>query len=454
MRSLYKNLPQTSGVYLMKDSQERILYIGKAANLRRRVSSYFACPPKFCSSTQISNKCAAGKAQFRRVNPADPRVQKLASEIKKIDYQTTDTVLEALILESRLIKKHQPFFNIKEKDDKSFLYVEITNENFPRVLLRRGKLLPALNQASEKFGPFTSASAIREALKILRRIFPWSAHLIGGLTSSGSRISNDSQRPCFDYSIGLCPGTCVGAISRPDYLKNIHNLKLFFQGKKRRILRTLEKNMKLAADKLEFEKAEKLRRQIFALKHIQEVSLIYQSEIGNWNLEIGNSAKRIEGYDISNISGDYATGSMVVFANGEPNKNEYRKFKIKTVQKPDDTGMLKEVLRRRFKHSCEDAAFSQSECGVKNHWPLPDFILVDGGKAQVSAAQKVLSEFNLKIPVVGIAKGLKRKNNNFIGAINALNNFDKNILLRVRDEAHRFALSYHKKLRKKSVTVF
>src|SRR3989344_1918439 len=176
-KRLYKNLPQTPGVYLMKSASGRILYIGKAANLKRRVSSY-----------------------FMRAN--DARIEKLVGEIKKIDYKKTDSALEALILESKLIKKYQPLFNVKEKDDKSFLYVEIAREEFPRILLVRG----TDKSKRERFGPFTSASNIREALKILRRIFPWSTHEAEQIAK---RKSQGAHRPCFDYEIGLCPGTCI-----------------------------------------------------------------------------------------------------------------------------------------------------------------------------------------------------------------------------------------------------
>lgn len=426
MEKLYKNLPDSPGVYIFKDSRGRILYVGKAGNLKRRVSSYFQ-------------------------RPHDSRLENLVGKIKKIDYRETDTALEALILEAELIKKYKPPFNVREKDDKSFLYVEITNEKFPRVLLVRGKEATSdKQQATKLFGPFTSASNIREALKILRKIFPWSTHKYNAndtktnirmmrkkLENKHSRHSHTfvdshypgASRPCFDYEIGLCPGTCVGAITRKDYLKNIKDLKLFFGGEKGKILRNLEKEMAAASKNLEFEKAVKLRRQLFALQHIQDTALISDDQFENWKLEIGNSAQRIEGYDVSNISGTSAVGSMVVFRGSEPDKNEYRKFRIRTITQSDDVGMLREVLRRRF----------------YNDWPLPDLILIDGGRGQVNAAKKVFEEFSLKIPVVGIAKGAKRKKNEFIGKIPA--GMEKKTLVNVRNEAHRFAIGYHKKLR-------
>lgn len=414
MRNLYKNLPQLPGVYLMKNRKGEIIYVGKAGNLKKRVLSYF-------------------------LRSQDGRISMLVGEIAKIDYKKTDTVIEALILEADLIKKYAPQYNIKDKDNKSFLYAEITKEEFPRVILTRGRDLK--KESGALFGPYTSATSIREALKIIRKIFPYSLHKFGDSISE-----KFNRRPCFDYELGLCPGTCAGIISRKDYLKNIKNIKLFFKGKKGRILKNLEKEMKELSKQQEFEKAVKLRGQIFALKHIQDISLIKD------DLEFGSEAAadvkrensfgirretlgiRIEGYDISNISGTSAVGSMVVFQNGAPLKNEYRKFKIKTVLGSDDVGMLREVLTRRFLRH-------------KSDWTLPNLVLIDGGKPQVNTAKNVLKELGFKIPVIGIAKGPERKKNEFIGIIPKW--IDENTLIKVRDEAHRFAIAYHKKLRGK-----
>lgn len=383
---LHKNLPDTPGVYLMKNALGGILYVGKAGNLKRRVSSYFQRPQEY-------------------------RIQRMVSEIRNIEIRKTDTAIEALILESALIKKFQPPFNVKEKDDKSFLYVEITKDKFPKVLLTRGKD----RTGGREFGPFTSATSIREAMRILRKIFPWSIH----------PPETKFKRACFEYEIGLCPGTCVGAIAAKDYKENIKKLAMFFDGKKAKILKSLEKEMREASRKLEYEKAAEFRRQIFALKHIQDVALLSEDKFAK---EKGEPV-RIEGYDISNISGESATGSMVVFVDGEPDKNEYRKFKIQSFSEPNDVGMMKEVLRRRF----------------GNTWPLPNLILMDGGAGQVNAAKSVLEEYGLRIPVIGLVKGPKRRRNDFIGFVPK--GIDKKTLIQARDEAHRFAISYHRKLR-------
>jgi excinuclease ABC subunit C len=398
MEKLYQNFPEEPGVYLMKDRRGRILYIGKAANLKRRVSSYFGRPHDF-------------------------RIEKMIQSVAKIDYQKTDTALEALILEAELIKKYQPPFNIREKDDKSFLYVEVTKEKFPRVLLVRGKT----KAEGERYGPFVSTASIREALRILRRIFPFHTH-------PADQIGK-FKRPCLEYQLGLCPGTCIGMISAADYNKNIKSLIMFFRGKKKRIIDDLKRRMIRASRQLNFEEAAKIRHQIFAIQHIQDVALIKDE---NFELSDADFKKlqRIEGYDVSNIAGTLAVGAMVVFYSDRPAKNEYRQFKIRTIQKTDDVGMLKEVLRRRLNHE---------------EWPLPSLILVDGGRGQVNALKQVLAERGLEIPVLGIAKGRRRKKNEFIGRLPK--SVSEKTLIKVRDEAHRFAIKYHKRIRTKQLLV-
>jgi excinuclease ABC subunit C len=395
---LYKDLPDTPGVYLMKNAAGEVIYVGKAGNLKRRVSSYFT-------------------------RPHDYRIERLVGEIAEIETKHTDTAIEALILEAELIKTITPIFNVREKDDKSFLCIEITKEAFPRVILVRGK---DVHQGT-RFGPFTSATSLREALRIIRRIFHFNTH-------PQEKIGTFA-RPCFDAQIGLCPGTCVNAISKKEYGKTVMRVKLFLEGKKARVIALLEKEMKTASRKQEYEEAEKLRLQIFSLRHIQDIALIRESEVSSG----GEALKpfRIEGYDISNISGTASVGSMVVFEGSRPNKAEYRKFRIKTVTGSDDVGMLTEVLSRRFKRSTEPSD------GGK--WPLPDLILVDGGIGQVNAARKVLSAVGLKIPLVGMAKGVKRKRTDVIGRVPS--GVQLSTLIKVRDEAHRFAQSYHRNLR-------
>ena len=372
----------------MRDADGRFLYIGKAANLRRRVSSYY-------------------------LRPHDARIEKLVREIATISYEPLDTAIEALIREARLIKEHQPLYNIREKGSTSFLYVEIVHEEFPRVHLVRG----ASVKRGERFGPFTSATSIREAMKIIRRIFPFATHASGAMTSVG----------CFDYQIGLCPGTCIGGVSLREYRNTIRQIKLFFEGRKRSLLALMKREMKMASNKLEFEDAGRVRAKIFALEHINDVALIRDGDVAQAG-EV-KPPLRIEGYDISHISGTSAVGSMVVLLGGEPSPPDYRRFRIKTVQGSDDTAMLREVLSRR----------------LRNPWPLPDLILVDGGKGQVNAMAHLLALEDKQIPVLGLAKGAERKRNDLIGEMPS--GVTLAMLIRIRDEAHRFAVAYHRLLR-------
>lgn len=407
-----KKFPKTPGVYLMKNAAGKIIYIGKATSLRDRVKSYFD-------------------------RPHDVRIEKLVEEIADIDYQKTPTVVEALILEANLIKKYLPKYNVKEKDDKSFLYVAISREKFPRIMLLRGLELDRMTPKEKKqitklFGPYTSASSLRAALDILRRrIFPFRDCVVM------------PKRPCLHYHLKQCPAPCANLVSAEDYRRLIHHLILFFEGKKEKIIKNLKKEMTAASRREDFETAARLRNQIFSLEHIQDVAVIKNDEVKNRTEKFGiNIFGRIEGYDISNISGTSATGSMVVFEDGKPNKNEYRKFKIKTISGANDVGMMKEIMDRRLYHARE--------------WPLPDIVLVDGGWGQINAVREILAEHKIKIPVLGIAKGFDRKQDRLIADPNEpelvrVAELHKDILLRIRDEAHRFAIGYHKLLRKKKL---
>jgi len=402
-----KALPNSPGVYLMRDRRGQIIYIGKASSLKKRVGSYFT------------------KAH-------EDKTARLVQEIKRIDYEVTPSVLEALILEANLIKKHLPKYNIRAKDDKSFLYLVITKEDFPRPQLIRGLELKKMDKNKFKavFGPYLSARSLRAAMDLVRKMIPYST------------CEPNQKRACFNYQIGKCPGVCVGEISKRDYAKIIRNLILFFQGKKTQVLKNLKKQMKLLSQAQKYEQAAKVRNQIKALEHIQDIALLKREEptpqVGKAGEKVINIFSRIEGYDISMISGKFSVGSMVVFENVEPAKSEYRKFKIKTIKGTNDTGMLKEVLARRF----------------KNKWPHPELIVIDGGRGQVNAALEVLKKYKSKIPVVGIAKGITRKKDEFIydrtdpELKRVVKQFEQ-VLIHARDEAHRFAVKYHRQIRGK-----
>lgn len=416
----YKKFPLTPGVYLFTNKSE-VLYVGKATKLRQRVSQYF----NLSSST--------GR---------DIRMQEMISLAKDIKFYETDSVLEALILEANLIKKYWPKYNVKDKDDRSFIYIVISKkDDFPKPQIIRGHELSKfqIQSASRRtsfhlFGPYQSLTIVNNALKIIRRIFPYST-----CQSLNTNVSKKSslppfkkgvwgiiRKPCFNYQIGLCPGACIGAISKQDYKKNIKNIVLLLSGKRKLLLKKLQK-----------ENPEKAR----ALQHIQDVSLIQRdSDIENYKLirqlADENSTQRIEGYDISHLSGKETYGSMVVFTNNQPDKNEYRLFKIKHAPANDDLHALEEMITRRFNHP---------------EWQRPDLIMIDGGTPQISHIQKTLDNLNINIPIVGISKysgdelvfplkagKLERENSKNI----------KEILLRVRDEAHRFALKNSRKNRK------
>lgn len=403
-----KKFPETPGVYYMKNARGAVIYIGKAINLKRRVSSYFQ------------------KAH-------DTRVEKMVSEITTIDFKKTPSVLEALILEANEIRRLMPKYNVRERDDKSYLYLVFTKEKFPKPELVRGHELArfGVRHFNGVYGPYLSAVSIRAALKILRKTFPYSTD------------SEKQKRPCFYYHLRLCPGVCVGAVDSKIYRKNIHHLGMVFQGKKERLIKELKDTMQTASKNERFEEAGKIRNQIFALQHIQDVAVLTrESPISPSSPSTINIFGRIEGYDISNISGAEAVGSMVVFEDGEPKKSAYRKFKIKTVKGINDVAMMKEVLRRRMHHLYPTPY-------TLHPLDKPDLILIDGGWGQVNAARDVFDEYHFDIPIVGIAKGFNRKQdrpiydskNIELGRIVAQY---QNILLHVRDEAHRFAVNYHR----------
>lgn len=396
-----KKIFSSPGVYIFKDKSGKILYIGKATNLKSRVSSYF-------------NRGAEGRP-----------VQYAIGQITKIETIRTDSVLEALILESNLIKKNQPKYNIDLKDDKSFSYAAITKEEFPRIIiLRRTDLERNKDIIRHAFGPYTSKKQLDIALKIIRKIFPYHS------------LRQQTEKGCLDYQIGLCPGPYSGAISRTNYLKNIRNIRMILEGKKKNLVKRLEKEMQYFSKKHEFEKAAELRNKIFALNHIRDIALI-SKDIENEKWNVGDYL-RIEAYDISNISGQHAVGSMVVFKSDEPDKSQYRRFKIKTIRGADDVGMMKEVLARRF----------------NNNWAKPDLIFLDGGQGHLNMGADVLKSFGLNIPMVAVAKGPERKKQE-LRIVNYESNKEfeniiknKTLVRRMMDEAHRFAITYHRKVRK------
>jgi excinuclease UvrABC nuclease subunit len=400
-----KKLPDSPGVYFFLGKNKKVLYIGKATSLKNRVNSYFVNNLKENRSTLIEN---------------------MVSDATSIDYTVTDSVLEALILESNLIRTHKPYYNTKSKDDKSYNHLIITNEEWPRVLVVRGRDLTEKytpDEIKHEFGPFTSGTLFREALKIVRKLFKFydTRNPIGTQTTKIERGKLD-----FNRQIGLYPDP----EHRDEYLKTIRHVKLFFEGKKTKIITELEKEMNNCAKKELFEAAHIIKKKIFALKHIEDIALVRDDYKTNYDKD----SFRVEAYDIAHLAGKDMVGAMVVVENSEPNKAEYRKFKIKTLDQANDPAALKEVLRRRFTH---------------NEWKYPDLLVVDGNIIQKNAAEAVLKELNLTIPVVAVVKDDKHKATGILGNPQLTKKYKFDILL-ANAESHRFAIGFFRKRARKS----
>jgi len=343
-----------------------------------------------------------------------------------VTFEKTDSVLEALVLEAHLIQKHKPRYNAEGKDNKSNNFVVITKEDFPRVLIIRERDILTKNfdyTIKYSFGPFTQGKSLKEAMRIIRKIFPYRDKCIPSIESG-------KTKPCFNYQIGLCPGVCIGAVYKKEYQKQIQHIKLFFEGKKKKIEMSLKSLMKQRAKEKKFEEAIVIKKQLFALAHINDVSLISEDIFEKDSVDI----ERIEAYDIAHMGGKDVVGVMVVIENGEAEKNEYRKFKIKGGTGNNDPAALREVLERRLAHG---------------EWRMPHIIVVDGSLIQKNIAEKVVSDLKLSIQVVAVTKDDKHKAVDIKGEKEIINK-KKNLILLSNSEAHRFAIAYHRKTRRKN----
>jgi excinuclease ABC subunit C len=429
-REAYQSLPEKAGVYVYADKQGEILYIGKAINLKSRVSSYFA------KNAQLGTKTAV-----------------MVSQVETIDITIVETELEALLLEAFYIKKYNPKYNILMRDDKSYVRIKITiKDPYPTVMIDRH----AEDPTALYYGPFPSTTAVKLVLKTIRRIFPYQA------------IKNHPKRICLYYHLGLCPCPPVFDSSslKRTYKKNIRGIVRIFEGKSKTIMREMEKERDDYSRKENYEKALLMQRKIKALSLIttpfhkpfeydknpnlredlrQEELNGLRDALNDHGLSL-TQLGRIECYDISNIQGTNATASMVVFEQGEKASNQYRKFKIKREwdtrsekDLPNDFAMMHEVLKRRLRH---------------DDWHLPNLIIVDGGKGQVTSALAALDESGMQIPLVGLAKREETivipDNGDFIEVSLPKRSPSLHLLQRIRDEAHRFAITYHRKLRSKA----
>jgi excinuclease ABC subunit C len=554
LQATLKKLPDRPGVYLMKDDRGDVLYVGKAQSLRNRVRSYWQ-----------KETPRAGEGI---------RIRSVVDRIADVEYTLTDSVSEALLLENNLIKRYQPRFNVRLKDDKSYPYIKITlADDFPRI--ERTRKLP--NDGSRYFGPYASASSVDEAMNLVRRLFPFRTCTID--IKDGQRAL---QRPCLLYHIKRCQGPCIQAIDKESYRRDIAQVELFLEGRQEQVVEALQRDMAAAADGLQYERAAVLRdkvraiertmesqkmaafarteldllglaradnqaavqlfairagrtvgRDVFILDAAHEVEdevvlasflqqfytrtssiprevLLPAVPTGAGDLEtflaerrggpvrirvpqrgerralmdlaarnaaetlareqarwladqgktltaleqladaLGLSAPplRIECYDISNFQGAESVGSMVVFEEGRPRTGEYRRFRIRSVQGPNDFASHQEVLRRRFRRA---ATGDEGEVEAQR-WAMPDLVLIDGGKGQVSAAREVLEELGLHdLPLAGLAK---EREELFLPdrpdpIVLPTTSQALYLVQRLRDEAHRFAITYHRSLRNK-----
>lgn len=404
-----KRLPDDSGVYFFLNRQKKPIYIGKATSLRDRVKSYFS------------------RDLFVTRGPL---LVKMIEEAKSVEYKKTNSVLEALLLEADLIKKFKPVYNTKEKDDKSFLCVVITKEDFPQILLLRKKDIDLENSRSgslnlgDVYGPYTSGLQLKEALKIIRKIFPYR----DSKCFPKGHPRNKTGRACFSRQIGLCPGVCTGEISKKEYTKTIKNLKIFFSGKTDKLILSLIKDMHALAKEKKFEEAGRIKNQIYSIQHINDISLIKSDSLS------ASSTFRIEAYDVAHMSGKNIVGGMVVLSDGEPQKGEYRKFNIKSVSNSNDPASLQEIISRRLAHT---------------EWQMPNLIVVDGGEVQLNVAKDVVKNANLDIPVVSVVKDERHKARAILGNPDFSEKYKKEIVF-ANAECHRYAIAFHKKKRQKS----
>ncbi|MFV2063317.1 MAG: excinuclease ABC subunit UvrC [Chloroflexota bacterium] len=555
IKAILAHLPDKPGVYLMKDARDRVLYVGKAQSLRNRVRQYW----------------------HTRRSQAPLRIESAIEQVADIEVTITDTVSEALLLEANLVKRYQPRFNVRLKDDKSYPFIKITlADDFPRI--ERTRKLP--NDGSRYFGPYASASSVDESMNLIRRIFPFRTCTIE--IREGERAL---ERPCLLYHIKRCQGPCIEAVDKAAYVEDIKQVMLFLDGHQEQVSRAITEDMEAAAEALEFERAAALRdkvraiertmesqkmagfarrvldvlgyarsgkeaavqlfairggktlsRDIFMLENLADASdeealtsfvKQYYARAGSvpprilipmrlpesaeleeflasragrkvslavpqrgegrklmtlaarnaadalereqvrWLADQGKTERalqeladalalpappeRIECYDISTIGGTSTVGSMVVFEDGLPRTGEYRRFRIKEVKGQDDFASHQEVLRRRFRR-----ALDVEEGGAERlRWRMPDLVVIDGGKGQVSAARSVLDELGLHdLPMVGLAKEREelflpgRSEPIVLPATSAA----LYMLQRLRDEAHRFAITYHRQVRARAAT--
>ncbi|MDO8487026.1 MAG: excinuclease ABC subunit UvrC [Candidatus Curtissbacteria bacterium] len=405
-------LPEEPGVYKFFDKNGKLIYVGKSVSIKKRAQSYFV-----------------GK-------DLGPKTNKLVQNITSIDYIKVFSEFEALLLESELIRENKPFYNVIAKDDKSPLYIKITSDEIPLIQTTR-KEKPVRGIFLK--GPFPNTKTTREILKMTRRIFPYCVHKNPG-------------KPCLYVHLGLCPYPYRDGQTKQEYVSTIVKIKKLLSGKSKSLLRDLVHGMKDLSKLQKYEDAAAAKKQIENLQYLmttyhtprefmEQPTLVDDLTLTRLKdfqraLNLPKLPKRIECYDISNISGTDATGSMVVMTNGKIDKGEYRRFKIKFSSTPNDYEMMREVLARR----------------IKNNWPKPDVMIIDGGRGQLNAVLSILNKYKYQTTVISLAKRLEEIYTS--GKIRPISlpkeSPARQLAQEIRDEAHRFAITYHRKLRSKA----
>ncbi|MCB9850494.1 MAG: excinuclease ABC subunit UvrC [Phycisphaerales bacterium] len=422
-------LPKSPGVYLMKDPAGTVLYIGKAKDLRSRVSSYF-------------------QPGADLLNTRGPEIARMVTLVANIDHLECETEVDALLKEARLIKDIQPPHNAALKDDKTFPYLEITTgDDFPGVFVTR----TPRHKGSKLYGPFASAGGVRDAVNALQKVFKFRTCELEILDGDESRRF---FRPCLLHAINQCTAPCADLISKEAYRKDIDRLKGFLKSKRSTLIRSMQKEMEQAAADLRYEEAATIRDRIKAIESLslsgdveedRQVEVFYVDPTKGLDkladvLDLEDRPRSIEGIDIANLQGTESVGSLVCFIDGRAFKPGYKRFQIKTVTGQDDYAMIREVIRRRYRHAATGDEL------------YPDIILIDGGLGQLHSALEAFNEMDVRPPmVISLAK---KEELVYVQARTApikmaRNNDALRLLQQVRDEAHRFAQHYHHILRRK-----
>ncbi len=394
---VFSEMPDGPGVYFFKRGTETV-YVGKATSLRSRIRSYF--------DHRLSEKRSA-------------LVARAVADATAVQWVETDSVLEALIMEANLIRALKPVGNTDQKDDKSFWFIVVTKEKVPRVRMVRGRELRAAfepQQVRHTFGPFTQGGSLKEALKVIRKIFPF----IDAPFSLDRELSSSQRRlVMFNQSIGQYPSELgVG------YRRAVGHIVQLFKGNKQGIIRSLQQSLGRAIRNEQFEQAGELQRQLFALTHIQDIALIKDEY-----RTAPSSEFRIEAYDVAHLAGESARGVMAVVIDGIAAPNEYRTFTVRTTDRGDDYAALKEILERRLRH---------------HEWPRPSLMVIDGGRGHRAVAQKVIQQVDASIPLAVVTKDNRHKPKSITGPDGIVSSHRASILL-ANAEAHRFSVARHRR---------